>query len=445
MQEQRQEQEEKQSNISLEATEASADEILEHSSDKVSNADEVSDEVSHQDEETTPEEASAGPDEDEQSLVETIPHQEEQAFDWFALGVVIIVAAVFALAARLNAQPATSLTPVAVLSATGCGLLVTGLRKIRTARSPGLLEAGLGGLTLAVFQFLAALSYPGIIATLATTPDERTGFLATWLLIALLSVVFSLAGAALGHLAFAPPRPARARKDAALAPDAAEEEQPAKAPGRPRSWYSYAAAVLLLGLAPTLLGFVFSAAYDYMLGAYHFLLGPFPTLRLLSTFLPWQIPFPFDPGTGANAALTRLVELWRIPIFLGNPTMFDFQALEPYIFNSAGLALLLLTLRAERPTAPNERVSIPWLWYLLLEALLGLLLVIPADLWIVRGLEGLLRTTLFVLPLRALYILDSTTFILNIITGPLVCLIVGVGLRAVMRKGGNGKIEAISV
>ncbi len=181
-----------------------------------------------------------------------------------------------------------------------------------------------------------------------------------------------------------------------------------------------------------------------MLGAYHFLLGPFPTLRLLSTFLPWQIPLPFNPGTGANATLARVVELWRIPIFLGNPTMFDFQALEPYIFNGAALALLLLTLRAERP-ATNERVSIPWLWYLLLQALLGLLLVVPADLWIMRGLEGLLRTSLFVLPLRSLYILDTTTFILNIITGPVVCLFVGFALRALMRRGGNGKIEAISV
>lgn len=410
-----QEQEQKQSNISIEATqEPSLDGIV--------------------DEETAPQEATAGSKEDDQPRIEARAPQEEQAFDWFALGVVIIAAAIFALATRLNAQPATSLIPVAVLSATGCGLLVTGLRKMRTAQRPGLLEAGLGGLVLAVFQFLVALSYPGVLATLATTPDERTGFLATWILVILLSALFSLAGAALGHLAFAPPRPVRAKKDAALALDTAEEEQPAAMPTRPRAWYSYAVTVLLLGLAPTLLGFVFSAAYDYMLGTYNFLLGPFPTLHLLSTFLPWQIPIPFNVGTGASAALARLVELWRIPLLLGNPTMFDFQALEPYIFNSAGLALLLLTLRTERPTAPEEPATILWRWYLLLAALLGLLLVIPADLWIMRGLEGVLRTPLFVLPLRTLYILNNLTFVLNIVTGPAVCLIVAAGIRAVMGR-----------
>ncbi|MGB8343791.1 MAG: hypothetical protein WCD86_02850 [Ktedonobacteraceae bacterium] len=410
-----QEQEQKQSNISIEATqESSLDGIV--------------------DEETAPQETTAGSEEGDQPLIEARAPQEEQAFDWFALGVVIIAAAVFALATRLNAQPATSLIPVAVLSATGCGLLVTGLRKMRTARRPGLLEAGLGGLVLAIFQFLVALSYPGVLAALATTPDERTGFLATWRLVILLSALFSLAGAALGHLAFAPPRPVRAKKDAALALDTAEEEQPAAMPTRPRAWYSYAVTVLLLGLAPTLLGFVFSAAYDYMLGTYNFLLGPFPTLHLLSTFLPWQIPIPFNVGTGASAALARLVELWRIPLLLGNPTMFDFQALEPYIFNSAGLALLLLTLRTERPTAPEEPATILWRWYLLLAALLGLLLVIPADLWIMRGLEGVLRTPLFVLPLRTLYILNNLTFVLNIVTGPAVCLIVAAGIRAVMGR-----------
>jgi hypothetical protein len=416
-----QEQEQKRSNISTEATQEPS-------------LDEKSDEVSPGDAETTSEEAIADLAEDEQSLVETRAPQEEQAFDWFALGVVIIIAAIFALATRQNAQPTTSLMPVAVLSATGCGLLVTGLRKTRTARRPGLLEAGLGGLALAIFQFLAAISYPGVLATMATTADERTGFLATWTLVGLLSVLFSLAGAALGHLAFAPQRPARARKHAAQPLDTAEEKQPPEKQERPRAWYSYAVAVLLLGLAPTLAGFVFSAAYDYLLGVYNFLLGPYPTLHLLSTFLPWQVAIPFNAGTGASAALARLVEVWRIPLLLGNPTVFDFQSLEPYIFNGIGLALLLLTLRSERPADHTERLSLPWLWYLALAALLGLLLVIPADVWIMRGLEGLLRTPLFVLPLRTLYILNTFTFILNIITGPLVCLLVAVVMRAIMRR-----------
>jgi len=421
MHEQRQEQEQKQSNISTEATQEPS-------------LDGIADEVSPSAEEAAPEEASASLKDDDQPLPETKAPQEEQAFDWFALGVVIIAAAVFALAARLNAQPATSLMPVAVLSATGCGLLVTGLRKTRTARRPGLLEAGLGGLILAIFQFLVALSYPGVLATLATTPDERTGFLATWILVTLLSALFSLAGAALGHLAFAPPRPVHAKKDAALALETAEQGRSVEAPERPRPWYSYVVTILLLGLAPTLVGFVFSAAYDYMLGRYNFLLGPYPTLHLLGTFLPWQVPIPFNAGTGASAALAHLVEVWRIPLLLGNPTMFDFQALEPYIFNSAALALLLLTLRPERPAASEEPVPIPWLGYLLLAALLGLLLVIPADVWIMRGLEGLLRTPLFVLPLRTLYILNTLTFILNIITGPVVCLIVAAGIRALIGR-----------
>lgn len=409
--------------------------------------DEVPDEVSFPTEvalpdgiSSTEEEASVDLTEDEQ-LTENTPFQGEQAFDWFALGVVVIIAAIFALAARMNAQPATSLMPVAVLSAIGCGLLVTGLRKLQTVRGPGLLEAGLGGLALAVFQFLAAISYPGVFATLTTTPDERTGFLATWILVALLSALFGMAGAALGHLAFAPPRPARAKKGAALDSETTEEEQPVKTPERSRPWYSYTISVLLLGLAPTLVGFVFSAAYDYLLGAYNFLLGPYPTLHLLSTFLPWQVPIPFNVGTGASAGLARLVELWRIPLLLGNPTMFDFQALEPYIFTGAGLALLLLTLRAERSSAPQERIFIPWLWYLSLAALLGLLLVIPADVWIMRGLEGLLRTPLFDLPLRTLYILNNLTFVLNLITGLLACVIVATVLRAMIGKGRASSVK----
>src|SRR6266571_4285260 len=39
--------------------------------------------------------------------------------DWLAIGVVLLIAGLFALAARLNPQPATSLAPAAVLSGTG--------------------------------------------------------------------------------------------------------------------------------------------------------------------------------------------------------------------------------------------------------------------------------------------------------------------------------------
>src|SRR5258708_19564146 len=81
----------------------------------------------------------------------TLPHH---GFDWLALGVVILIAAFFAFTARLNAQPATSFVPVAVLSATGCGLLVTALRKLRTPQRAHLFAAALCALFLAFFQFL---------------------------------------------------------------------------------------------------------------------------------------------------------------------------------------------------------------------------------------------------------------------------------------------------
>src|SRR5258708_3972214 len=87
-------------------------------------------------------------------------------FDWLALGTAGIIMAFFALAARIGPEPANSLTPIAVLSATGCGLLITALRKLRTLQRSGLLEAALAGLLLALFQFLAAISYPTILTTL---------------------------------------------------------------------------------------------------------------------------------------------------------------------------------------------------------------------------------------------------------------------------------------
>lgn len=460
-------------------------------------SDEVLEEAAQPGDDTPEHELVSEREEIEQTMASPAPVQaEEQAFDWFALGVVIIAAAIFALAGRFNAQPPNSVTEVAVLSAFGCGLLVTGLRKTRTIRRPGLLEAGLGGGALAFCQFAAALSYPGIIPTLATTPDERAGFLATWALVAILSILFSMAGAVVGHLAFAPLRPAPVKKPVVLdteptepvevaavsntaeaaqekEPDAEPEEsprdteqveteqvtepaettqsidetrgtpdseptevtevdekQPERATRRARAWYSYAAVVVLLGLAPTLAGYIFAAAFDYMLGVYHFLPGPYPTLRLLATLLPWQIPVPFDAGSGSTAALLRLVELWRIPLFLGNPTMFDVVALQPYLFTGAGLAVLLLTLRDEA----RKRIMFSWPIYLLLETILGLLLVLPADVWIMRGLEGLLRFQVFMLPIRTLYILNTQVFIFNIITGPLVCIIVGAGLRAIFSR-----------
>src|SRR6266566_8015768 len=233
------------------------------------------------------------------------PAAGAREFDWFAIGVVILIAALFALAARLSPQPATSLTPAAVLSATGCGLLVTALRKLHTSSRPGLFEAALGGLFLALFQFMAAITYPNVVYALSLAYDERLGFLTTWALIAVFSVIFSMVGAALGHLAFAPLRPLPTRttnrlqlphanvggeeressapevedvqvsRPGDITEEAAEEQviepipavEPVHLAQSQRSLVSYLISVLLLGLAPTLVGYVFSAAFDYSLRA----------------------------------------------------------------------------------------------------------------------------------------------------------------------------------
>jgi len=365
----------------------------------------------------------------------------EKEFDWLAIGVVILIAALFALAARLNPQPPTSIAPVAVLSATSCGLLVTAMRKLRTSQRPGLFEAGLAGLMLALFQFIAAITYPHVVATLSTASDERLGFLTTWALVAAFSIIFSLVGATLGHLAFAPLRPLPVDKqsnssqaaDETEKVEAKEEIRESDLPhheAKQRPLLSYVITALLFGLAPTVVGYVFSAAFDYMLSAYHFSPGPYPTLRLLSSLLSWQIPIPVNlSGSDPNTMIFLLWQLWRFPVFLGNPTMFDVQALEPFVFNAAALALLLLTMREHNSTATKPASSLRWPPYLLLEIVLGLALVLPADLWIVRGLQGLLQDPIVAIPIRTLYILDQTTFVLNLVTGPLLCLVVGIILR----------------
>ncbi len=401
--------------------------------------------------------------------------------DWLAIGVVLLIAGLFALAARLNPQPATSLAPAAVLSATGCGLLVTALRKLHTSSRPGLFEAALGGLFLALFQFMAAITYPNVVYALSLAYDERLGFLTTWALIAVFSIIFSMVGAALGHLAFAPLRPLPTRTNRLQPPhaNASSEERESTAPAvedvqvsRPgditeeaaeeqdiepipaaepvhlapsqRSLVSYLISVLLLGLAPTLVGYVFSAAFDYLLRANLFFPGPYPTLRLLSTLLPWQIPIPFSlNGSDPNSLIFLLWQLWRIPLFLGNPGMFDVQALEPYVFNGAALGLLLLTMGDQNTRSNQGRdtsrrpVLLNWPAYLLLESVLGILLVLPADLWIVRGLQGLLQVQIFAFPIRTLYILDQFTFILNLVTGPLVCVGIGILLRLLRSRQAN--------
>ena len=409
-------------------------------------------------------------------------HARRREFDWLALGVVLLIAGLFAVVGRVSPQPATSLVPVAVLSATGCGLLITALRKLHTSQRPGLLEAGIGGLFLALFQFIAAISYPNVIYTLSQASDQRTGFFSTWGLIGICSIVFSIIGATLGHLAFAPLRPLPTKQLAVQAVPAGEEgikeehasagddseasaiddseevldddvadgdsevedledqateteeaeivstaaSETNKATWR-RALVGYLITAVLLGFAPTVAGYVFSAAFDYMLHANLFFSGPYPTLRLLSALLPWQVPLPFIPtANDPNALIFQLWQLWRIPLLLGNPAMFDLQALEPYVFNGAALGLLLLTTWQIDADGLNARLKLRWPVLLVLEIVLGLLLVLPADLLISRGLRGLLQDQILAVPIRTLYILNPLTFTLNLLFGPLVCA--GIGL-----------------
>lgn len=413
-----------------------------------------------------------------------------RSFDWLTLGVVILIAAFFAFTARLNAQPATSFVPIAVLSATGCGLLVTALRKLHTQKGTGLLVAALGGFFVALFQFVVALTYPGVFSTLLLGGPLQQAFLLTWGLIIGFSVVFSAVGAVLGHLAFAPLRPlppAKSSQHTSIEPvedeeendtlpgeqsadhidvqedrendisDSEDEQNPGEIgeqqttlPGEEdmlasdslqpaRSVFNYLVTILLLGLAPIVIGFVFSAAFDFTLGLDRVIPGPYPTLRLLSALLPWQIPVPINVSGPIGGIITFSL-LWRIPLFLGNPTPFDLQALEAFAFNGAALALLLLTMHYSSTTRPSSPPR--WWTYLLLEAVFGLVLVLPADLWIFQGLNGLLQLPAITIPIRTLSILDPLTFALNLITGPLVCIAIAIVLRRLLNRRARTPLAA---
>jgi hypothetical protein len=207
-----------------------------------------------------------------------------------------------------------------------------------------------------------------------------------------------------------------------------------------RSIISYFFIILLLGLAPTVAAYVFSAAYDFTLSFNQFVPGPYPTLRMLSALLPWQIPIPIDLSSNiGNIIIFSL--LWRIPLFLGNPSLFDLQALEPYIYNGAAFALLLLTMYRQNASTANQSSDPGWVAYLSMEAALGLVLVLPANLWVLRGLEGLLQFHDIVIPIRTISILNPLTFSLNLITGPLVCVGLGIVLRIFLSKRTVTKIN----
>lgn len=394
-------------------------------------------------------------------------------FDWPVMGVIIVLAAFFAITARLHAQPATSLVPIAVLSATGCGLLITASRKLRTKRGLGAFEAGLGGFFVAIFQFITAITYPGVFDTLSTNQTQLQGFLNTWALILVTSIIFSIVGAALGHLAFAPLRPLPAKPKSSeeagnvaveeLSVDSANtededdtalaDEQDTETPGTgnvvasqpSRTFVSYLIAILLLGLAPTLVGYIFSAAYSSLLAMNGFTLSPYPTLRLLSALLPWQVPVAVGlSGSAGNFIIFNL--LWYIPLFFGNPTLFDVQSLEPLIFNGAALALLLLVIYERNSNSSEQSSLMSWKGFLLLEALLGLVIVLPADLWLLQGIKGILQLQDVAIPIRSLQVLNPLTFTLNLLTGPLVCVLIGTLLRRMSKQlfSINGRLPKLN-
>ncbi len=399
------------------------------------------------------------------------------SFDWTALGIVILIAAFFAITARHNIQPATSFVPIAVLSATGCGLLVTAIRKLHTSKGFGLLEAALGGFFMAIFQFTVAITYPGVFDSISLGQTLRDDFLITWILVTGFSIVFSIVGATLGHLSFAPPRPLPDKSmpatsieekdfdtvhDKNLVHYAEIEEESVNTVSRNESEdttiktgdqdiqsedtsdassskqlqpsiISYCFIILLLGLAPTVTAYVFSAAYNFTLSFNQFVPGPYPTLRMLSALLPWQIPIPIDLSSNIRNIIIFSL-LWRIPLFLGNPSPFDLQALEPYFYNGVAFGLLLLTLYRHNPSTANQSSRLGWITYLSMEAALGLVLVLPANLWVLRGLEGILQIHDIVIPIRTISILNPLTFSLNLITGPLVCVSLGIVLRIFLSK-----------
>lgn len=422
-----------------------------------------------------------------------------RGLDWLAVGLLLFVAAFFAVTARFNSQPAPSFVPAAALSATGCGLLVTALRKLRSFPGIGVLEAALGGFFLAFFQFAIALTYPNVFTTITSNSPNGRAFLLTWGLIVVFTIALSMAGAALGHLAFAPPRPLpeRARQrsarleeeenaeedeqeiepmeeadenavDALAASGSQEQQEEARAPGASvetedvekdterdesateeegaseegeeeseaeqsgyRSLLNYIVPVLLLGFLPMIVGYVFAAAYDALMNAISansIAPGLYPTLSLLSGLLPWRLAVPITL-TGANGPFIIFTLLWRIPdSFLGNPNVFDVQTLEPLFLNSSALALLLITTYG-REQGESAAQHVPTGLLVFLEALLGLTLVLPASLWILRGLEGVFQIGGVVVPLPSVQLLDRPMLILNLVTAPLFCLLVGLIVR----------------
>lgn len=437
----------------------------------------------------TPAEESAVAVEAESDTTIDASAQLQRGFDWPALFVALGIAAFFAVIARLNSQPAPSFVPIAVLSASGCGLLVTALHKVRKRAGIGLREAGLAAFGMALFQFAITFTYPDLVPIIQANPALGRAFLLTWGLIAVFAIVLSLLGALIGHLVFAPLRPAPAKKakqsvgeeedeedeeeieseeseqatqvsaeaevgdkqatqisaEAEVGDEQANQDEQdeqegdeedveeseslvaASATSVPtgRLLTNYTIAALLLGLLPMMAGYVFAAAYDLLMNALKVIPGIYPTLSLLAGLLPWRLPFNL---TGANAS-TTFIALWRIPDSITvNPNWFDVQSLEPLLFNAAALAFLLLTMYGSDHQQGEHRAA-PWGIFLFLQALLGLLIVLPASIWLMRGLEGILHLGTLIAQLPTTQVINPTLFALNLATAVVFSLLIGTLMR----------------
>lgn len=414
--------------------------------------------------------------------------QRQAKFDGLAVGIAMFIAAFFALTARFNSQPAPSFVPAAVLSATGCGLLVTALRKMRGKAGVGVIEAGVSGFMLAFLQFVISFTYPGVFTIIRNVPPASDAFLLTWGLIGFFTVALSIGGAALGHLIFAPSRPGPAQATTPTEQDDSDEEEDEKdeelaiaspslmaetteerqeetensareaiqdeieegseedtntedieeedevqvtAKRQPHILFNYTIGVLLIGLSPMVVGYVFAAAYDFtmnLINVQQLFPGFYPTLSLLSGLLPWRLAVQINLAN-ANGLFIVFTLLWRIPdSVLGNPNILDVQALEPLLWNAAALAILLFTMY-QRDHDESKPQAAPWGLFIGFEALLGLSIILPSNFWLMRGLEGILQFQGILTPLPALHLLDTTTFVLNIITGVVFSVLVGLIVR----------------
>ncbi|HEY1352361.1 MAG TPA: hypothetical protein VGF67_22315 [Ktedonobacteraceae bacterium] len=361
--------------------------------------------------------------------------------DWPALVAALAVAAFFALTARFNSLPSPSYLPAAVLSAIGCGLLVTAVHTVRKRAGAGLREAGLAGFGMALLQFALTFTYPGVQSIVATAPQYGHAFLLTWGLVGLFATLFSLAGAALGHLAFAVPHPPPSSGEVDEAEELAEqetvrtdEEEGSKADEQEessiaaqRSLTGFGITAVLPGLLPMMAGYVFAASYDFVMQALRInQLSPalYPTLSLLSGLLPWRLAAPINLSS-ANGSFIVFTLLWRIPdSALVNPNLFDVQTLEPCVFHATALALLLIVLHDRLRSALRGILLL-----LLLETLSGLALVLPANLWMLRGLEGALQFGTTAVRLPTIHLLNPLLFLCNVLTGALSCVLVGLIVR----------------